>query len=86
MLHQSWLYKRSLAKGISDPKIDEIYKRGLKAGATGGKVLGAGGGGFILFYCEPERQESLRKELKELKELKIKFGMWGTKIIYFHDQ
>ncbi len=86
MLHQSWLLKKSLASTISNSEIDKIYERGIKAGASGGKILGAGGGGFILFYCEPEKQESLRKELKGLRELKIKFDVGGAKIIYSNNQ
>lgn len=81
-LHESWLLKKSLASKISNPEIDSIYERGLRAGATGGKVLGAGGGGFILFYCEPENQEALKKELGELKELEVMFEKSGSKIIY----
>ena len=81
-LHQSWILKKSLAEGISNSEIDDIYERGLKAGASGGKVLGAGGGGFILFYCEPEKQEALKKELRELREFKIQIENEGTKIIY----
>ncbi len=84
MLHQSWLLKKSLANSISDFKIDEIYCRGLSAGASGGKVPGAGEGGFILFYCEPEKQDLLRKELRELREFKIQFEKGGTRIIYSH--
>ncbi len=82
MLHQSWLLKKSLTSNISDSYIDEIYQRGIKAGALGGKVLGAGGGGFILFYCEPEKQDSLRRALTELKEFKFDFDTEGTRIIY----
>ncbi len=81
-LHQSWILKKSLADGISNPEIDDIYRRGLQAGASGGKVLGAGGGGFILFYCEPEKQDALRNVLKELREFKINIKNEGTKIIY----
>jgi D-glycero-alpha-D-manno-heptose-7-phosphate kinase len=82
MLHEGWLLKKSMASNISSPEIDNIYEKGLKAGATGGKVLGAGGGGFILFYCEPEKQEELRKALKPLKEFSFNFEREGTKIIY----
>ena len=83
MLHQSWLLKKSLTKNISNNSIDEIYKKGMTAGASGGKVLGAGGGGFILFYCEPKYQQTLRKEFSELKEFPFNFESEGSKIIYF---
>jgi len=56
LLHQAWMLKRSLATGISNPRIDDLYDRALRAGALGGKLLGAGGSGFMLFYCPPERQ------------------------------
>jgi len=82
MLHQSWLLKKELASGISNPDIDSIYERGLRAGAEGGKVLGAGGGGFILFYCEPDKQDLLKKELKDLRNFDVQFEKEGTKIIY----
>lgn len=82
MLHQNWVLKKKLADEISNSDIDSIYMRGLNAGASGGKVLGAGGGGFILFYCEPENQKSLKKELSELKKIDVKFEKEGTKIIY----
>jgi D-glycero-alpha-D-manno-heptose-7-phosphate kinase len=82
MLHKNWLLKKSLAGSISNEFIEEIYERGIKAGASGGKVLGAGGGGFILFYCEPEKQHYLRKELSNFKEFKFNFDLEGAKIVY----
>ncbi len=82
MLHESWLLKRSLTKNISDPAIDEIYKEGLEAGALGGKVLGAGGGGFMLFYCEPGRQDSLEKRLSGLTRHNFAFTEKGTEIMH----
>jgi D-glycero-alpha-D-manno-heptose-7-phosphate kinase len=82
MLHQNWVLKKGLANSISDSYIDEIYEKGLGAGASGGKILGAGGGGFILFYCEPEKQDLLREKLKELREFNTQFEKEGTKIIY----
>ena len=60
--------KKSLESSISNPAIDEYYARGLRAGAVGGKLLGAGSGGFLLFYCEPEKQDYVRQELAELRE------------------
>jgi D-glycero-alpha-D-manno-heptose-7-phosphate kinase len=61
--------------------LDEYYKKALNAGATGGKLLGAGGGGFFLFYCLPKYQNKVRKALN-LRELKFKFEAEGSKIIY----
>ena len=82
LLHQAWEAKRSLEQSISNPKIDEFYDRGLRAGAIGGKLLGAGGGGFLLFFCEPHKQDGLRAELAELRELKFSFDPEGTKIVH----
>ena len=82
ILHESWEAKRSLEPTISNPKIDEYYERGIRAGALGGKLLGAGGGGFLLFYCEPHVQDRLREELSELRELTFSFDPEGTKIVY----
>lgn len=82
ILHQGWLLKKELAGGISNPMLDEYYETALKAGAIGGKLLGAGGGGFFLFYCELKYQNALRKVLN-LKELTFDFDMEGAKLIYF---
>ncbi len=81
LLNLGWQLKKGLASNISNPKIDDYYRRGLKAGATGGKILGAGGGGFFLFFCPPQYQDDLRKELK-LRELKFNLENEGSKIIY----
>ena len=77
------MLKKSLANKISSSYIDSLYERARKAGAIGGKVLGAGGGGFILLYCEGNKQKDLREKLKELRELKFKFETEGVKITYF---
>jgi len=82
LLHEAWEIKKTLDPGISNSRIDEFYERGLRAGGLGGKLLGAGGGGFLLFYCEPHRQGSLRKELAELTEVPFRLDLEGTKIIY----
>jgi len=81
ILHKGWLLKKRLANNISNPVLDEYYEKALKAGATGGKLLGAGGGGFFLFYCEQKYQNDVRKVL-QLRELKFKFENEGSKIIY----
>ena len=85
MLHENWKLKQSLASGITDPKINEIYEKGINAGASGGKLLGAGGGGFMLFYCETERQEGLCNTLG-LKPLDFSFERDGTSVIYIGDK
>ena len=85
ILHESWLLKQSLASGITSNEINEIYEKALKAGATGGKLLGAGGGGFLMFYCEPEKQERLRIALG-LKPLSFSFDREGTTVIYIGDK
>ncbi len=81
-LHESWQLKRQLASKISNPAIDEMYEKAIAAGAEGGKLLGAGGGGFMLFYCKKENQENVRNALKEFKEEKIAIENSGTKISY----
>ncbi len=82
LLHEGWEAKKSLEDSISNSKIDEYYERGLRAGALGGKLLGAGGGGFLLFFCEPEKQQALRAELSELRELTFSLDPEGSKIVY----
>lgn len=82
ILHEGWLLKRSMVNGISNKTIDEVYDKGLKAGALGGKLLGAGGAGFILFYCPQERQEAFRREMEGCKETRFSFDHYGTQVIY----
>lgn len=62
ILHEGWQVKKSLASRVSNERIDGIYEAALRAGATGGKLLGAGVGGFMLFYCEPQFQSAVRRE------------------------
>lgn len=81
ILHEGWLLKRSLAPGITNSTVDELYTQGIRAGALGGKLLGAGGAGFILFYCPKERQEAFRKAMP-VTEMKFHFDDFGSKIIY----
>jgi D-glycero-alpha-D-manno-heptose-7-phosphate kinase len=82
LLDEAWQAKRSLESSISNSKIDEYYDRGMRAGALGGKLLGAGGGGFLLFFCEPHQQDRLRQELAELKEVQFSLEPQGSKIVY----
>lgn len=83
LLHTNWLLKKRLASGITNPDIDQAYEAGLKAGALGGKLLGAGGGGFLLFFCPPQRAEALRAALQPLKPFPFGFDRDGSKIIYY---
>lgn len=87
LLHRSWMIKRQIASGISDPQIDEWYKAALDAGAEGGKILGAGGGGFLLLYCEPERQGEVvrRMEALGLRQIDFSFEGEGSRIIYVEE-
>ncbi len=82
LLHESWLLKKSLATNISPQFVDDIYERGQKAGAIGGKLLGAGGGGFMLFFAKPENHDKIRAELKELLWVPFKFENTGSQIIF----
>ena len=83
LLHETWKIKRSLTSKISNPNIDRIYETAIKAGAIGGKLLGAGGGGFILFFVRPENQAGVKKALKPLLHVPFKFEGLGSQIIYY---
>jgi len=83
LMHESWKLKRSLSAKVSTPKIDEIYEAGIKAGATGGKILGAGGGGFILFFAEPKNHKKIRERLKSLVHVAFHFDDVGSKIVVY---
>jgi len=85
ILHEGWTLKRNLAGGISNGRIDAYYEAAIDAGAVGGKLLGAGGGGFMLFYCEKEYQDNVRRALSEIKESPFRFEPQGSKIIYVSD-
>lgn len=85
ILHQGWLYKMKLASRITNQKINEYYDKARKAGAAGGKILGAGGGGFLLLYCEEKYQDKVRETLSDLKESAFRFEPQGSKIIYVRD-
>lgn len=82
ILHENWLLKKSLTSGISTGIVDEMYNKGMEAGALGGKLLGAGGAGFILFYCPKERQQEFRERMGDITELNFRFDNYGSKIIY----
>ena len=83
MLDESWKIKRKLANGITNSEIDEIYKTGIRAGAIGGKLLGAGGGGFMLFYADAEAQPKIKEKLKKFLHVPFRFEYLGSQIIYY---
>ena len=83
LLHEAWEAKRSLGPEVSNSHIDELYRRALSAGAVGGKLLGAGGGGFILLFVSPERQPAVRETLNKLIHVPFKFEFSGSQIIFF---
>ena len=83
ILHQGWLLKRSITNEISNPQIDSYYEKARQAGAIGGKLLGAGGGGFLLLYVEPKNQPKVIDNLKELFCLNVKLDSAGTRITYY---
>ncbi len=85
ILHESWMKKRELAQTISNCKIDDLYQYAIENGALGGKLLGAGGGGFLLFYCPKEKQERLTNQLR-LKHFDFKFEHDGSSIVYIGDK
>lgn len=81
LLNDQWELKKKLSKKVSNKRIDYIYKKALSNGAVGGKIIGAGGGGFIMFLTPPSKQKKLQKVLN-LSEVKIKFDSKGSTIIY----
>ena len=81
ILHENWLLKKTLASGISNPAIDEAYEKAMSAGATGGKLLGAGGGGFLLFYVPKEKQDAVRAKTG-LPQMPVSFDRQGSVIIF----
>ena len=83
LLHESWQLKRSLSNKVSTLQIDEIYQAGIKAGAIGGKILGAGGGGFILFFAKPENHKNIYKKLNDLVHVSFRFDNMGSKIVVY---
>lgn len=83
LLDESWKLKRQTGKGVSTDAIDELYERGIKAGALGGKLLGAGGGGFLIFYVQPEKKKQVMKEMKDLMYIPFCFDNEGATIIHY---
>ena len=80
-IRQGWETKRQLASGVSNERIDRAVEQALSAGATGVKITGAGGGGFLLVICPPEHQRAVRQRLSALKELPVKFDRLGSRVV-----
>jgi len=85
LLNEGWELKRSLTPGISNAAINNLYECARRAGAEGGKLLGAGGGGFLLLVAPPERHFAIREALGRPRELPFRFARHGSRIIYYHD-
>ena len=83
LLDYTWRLKRGISGGISTDSIDGLYAKGMKAGALGGKLLGAGGGGFLLFYVEEDKQGAVHKAMEELLYVPFKFENSGTRVIHY---
>jgi D-glycero-alpha-D-manno-heptose-7-phosphate kinase len=86
ILHEGWELKRSLGFGISNPGVDEWYSAARKAGAMGGKLLGAGGGGFLLVMAPPERHEAIREAVGRPREIPFRIDRRGSRVIFISDR
>lgn len=86
LLHQGWELKKQMASKITNSAIDEIYHKARQAGATGGKITGAGGGGFLLLFCPLSRQDRVRTALTGLRELPFRLEPEGTKVIFHYSR
>ncbi|VAX36950.1 D,D-heptose 7-phosphate kinase [hydrothermal vent metagenome] len=83
LLDESWKIKRSLSDKVSTPQIDNLYEKAKRAGAIGGKLLGAGGGGFALFFVPPSKQKTFKEKFKKLLQVPFKFESLGSQIIFY---
>lgn len=83
LLDHTWRLKRQTGAAVSTSSIDELYEKGMAAGALGGKLLGAGGGGFLVFFVQPDKQDSVRKAMKDLMHIPFEFEEGGTRVIHY---
>lgn len=83
LLDVTWKLKRQTGKSVSTSNIDNLYDKGISAGALGGKLLGAGGGGFLVFYVTPEKQAAVKEAMEDLLYIPFKFEDSGTQVIYY---
>ncbi len=86
LLDHTWQLKRKTGSAVTTSNIDALYDRGINAGALGGKLLGAGGGGFLVFYVEKDKQAAVREAMKDLLYIPFKFENDGTKVIYYNPE
>ncbi len=84
ILHENWMLKKEMANGISTPEINKWYRVGRENGALGGKILGAGGGGFLMFYAPQEKHQQIIDALPKLRPMNFEFEYQGSKIIFIH--
>ena len=82
LLHEAWVAKRHLDDSVSNKEIDELYDRGISAGAWGGKLLGAGGGGFLLFFVPPDKRPALAMAFRDKHEVRVGISAPGSNIIF----
>lgn len=83
LLDTTWKLKRQTGGSVSTNSIDALYDKGIKAGALGGKLLGAGGGGFLVFYVQPDKQDSVKKAMSDLMYIPFEFENGGTQVIHY---
>ena len=83
LLDHTWKLKKQTGSAVSTNSIDALYEKGMQAGALGGKLLGAGGGGFLVFYVQPEYQEAVKEAMKELMYIPFRFEDGGTRVIHY---
>ena len=83
LLDHTWRLKRQTGSAVSTNSIDALYEKGIAAGALGGKLLGAGGGGFLVFYVQPEYQQAVKDAMSELMYIPFEFENGGTRVIHY---
>ena len=84
LMHENWRLKTQLSCGITDQQIDNWYHTGILNGAQGGKILGAGNGGFLMFFAPKSNHTQITKALTELQQVKFKFERTGSQIVFYH--
>ena len=83
LLDHTWRIKRRTGSAVTTDNIDGLYAKGIEAGALGGKLLGAGGGGFLVFYVQPDKQDSVKEAMKDYMRIPFEFENNGTQVMYY---